>query len=276
MMHDVTFSVIIPWYNRQELSHTLKVNQSVFSKYPNAEVIVVNGGGDETQLDGIVAGYSNVTTCHLPLKEFNKSLCMNVGAHLARFPYLFFWDADMMLNKDTFTDMIAAVSEQHCFLTIDEVLESESDPDEFDDAGGLAQLLYYLEISTKDGRKALVETDLVRFDAEARTGPGLVFVSKEHFIRVNGMNSRLQGWGWEDLDLLVRLQLELGLQCKKLGSGTHLTHDDTKRFFKSNTKEENDKRNFMVCLSNYQAGRFSGSYSADIAQWEHLISSAAV
>jgi hypothetical protein len=197
--------------------------------------------------------------------RFNKSLALNLGVFAAAAPRLFFLDADVVLKED-FLGPAGALADEGCFVTVDRVFESAR-------AGGgregrLTELAHSVTLSGPDGLRAQVETNRVRFDDGSRSAPGLVMLEREDFLRVGGMNSDLEGWGWEDLDLLVRLQFVLRLRHGRAGSAVHLTHGDDLRSFGAEGRAANEQLNFAMCLENYRLGHFYGTYGDDVATWE--------
>ena len=109
----------------------------------------------------------------------------------------------------------------------------------------------------KAGRTATIEHRMT--SDGTRTGSGLIVVDREHFIEVQGFNSQLEGWGFEDYDLQIRLQLLLGLKRKTFGEAIHLSH-------RSAFRRETNSRNEAACFSNYKQGLFHGTYADDVAR----------
>ncbi len=127
-------SVIIPLYNKKKtIAKTIKsiLNQS----FKDVEIIVVDDGS----VDGSVSAISR--SCHSELSaaknltntrsfgrrnslrmtdkkikiisglgHFGGNWARNYGAHLAQGKYLFFCDADIILRKDAFQKLLAALS----------------------------------------------------------------------------------------------------------------------------------------------------------------------
>ena len=77
-------------------------------------------------------------------------------------------------------------------------------------------------------------------------------VKRSALVRINGMNSNLVGWGFEDIDLLIRLGLLAKLAAKRIGSAYHLAHDDSIRTFSGSSLEESENRNSEICMANYR------------------------
>jgi hypothetical protein len=82
---------------------------------------------------------------------------------------------------------------------------------------------------------------------------------------VNGFNSQLVEWGWEDIDFLVRLRAAVGLRHESRGRAVHLGRADATANRDAMRASEN--ANFMRCLVNYHAGCFEGTYVEDVVAW---------
>lgn len=260
-------SIIIPWCDRPELGRTLRHNRSEFSA-SDGEVLVVNCGGDKTALGPLLANLAipqlrivSISDC-----RFNKSLALNLGAHFACGGNLFFLDADILLPPGALATIRAALCASS-FVTIERVVESK--PKHQIQGSYIQEFAHRLEFTRKTGPSVILEVNRVRFADGSRGAPGLVLLARDDFRRVNGMNSRLEGWGWEDLDLVARLQLGLGLRRVIAGSVTHLTHGDASRARAVGGKGrgKSDHMNFSRCLRNYASGNLLGTYKEDVAIW---------
>ncbi|ASZ13767.1 glycosyltransferase [Chitinophaga pendula] len=264
-MQSVLFSIIIPWSNRPSLLQTLQDNRAAFLSYPT-EIIIVNGGGDEAMLTDIVrqADLDIQVLSLSAMKVFNKCYCLNVGAHHAKGQYLFFLDADIIFTEALLTEVLTYLPADH-FVTVEKVKESAAKP------GGpssyLSELAYYIEIADITQRRVKIETSRIFINEKSRSAPGLIFMKRADFETVNGMNAALEGWGWEDNDLLARLQLVLALQWKRCGSAIHLTHGDDVRVLPAGSRQVSEQRNFGICLDNYSQGNYLGTYKQDIESY---------
>ena len=255
-------SVVIAWADRPELARTLAHNMPVFEE-ADAEVIVASCGGSPELLRDCLARARSprVESITIPT-SFNKALALNVGAHRARAETLFFLDSDLELARGTCSEALAVVDES-CAVTLDRVVESEGDGLDYP---GLRSVINTFALETADGRSVQIVNHR-HLDDGSRNAPGMVFLRKSCFEGVGGMNSDLTGWGWEDLDLLFRLQLSLRLRVERFGTATHLTHGDERRSIDGASRILNEARNSNMCMYNYGVGHYLGTYADDVATW---------
>lgn len=258
-------TIVIPWSNRPELDETLRRNRRFFATRP-WEVLVVNCGGDSETFQRLLAArrFPGLRGVELPGTRFNKSLALNVGASEARAERLFFLDTDVVLRGDFLPEALGMLGGRF-FVTVDRVIESHPAPGA--ERAHLAELTYSVRLVDVKGRAAEVETNRLRLGDGSRSGPGMVLMRRKHFFAVNGMNSDLSGWGWEDLDLLVRLQLALGLKARRCGDVLHLTHGDERRDLDGQSRAASEHLNMARCLENYRVGHYWGTREDDARTW---------
>jgi glycosyltransferase involved in cell wall biosynthesis len=257
-------SVIIPWGNRPELAVTLAANRAEFESV-GAEVLVVNCAGDGEMLAAAIArsGCRDVRHAFIPAPKFNKCLTQNVGVSLSRGRVIFLLDTDIILAPGFLKDALAHVSAESC-ATVERVVEKEATPRA---PSYLLSMSQTTEFTCRDGRVIRFEHERVYFEDGSEAGPGLVVMRKEDFRAVGGMNSKLQGWGYEDLDLHLRLNAVQGITMRRIGRATHLTHGDDKRSLSGTNKIASHQLNVAICYDNYARGDFMGTYAADVAKW---------
>lgn len=261
MTEPVAISVVIPWKDRPELRTCLDANGHYFPPR-RCEIIVVNSGGDSMYLGHLLSGLpANIRAIYAHRDTFNKCFAQNVGAAVASGETLLLLDADVMLEVDL-PALIAEIMGESDFLTVASVRESEV-PAPCKGESGI-EIAHQLEITLPQGKSIRLETNRTRPCAGVRSGPGLLAVRRRHFIAIGGANSRLRGWGWEDLDLIARLQFELGLNRVQAGSVVHLSHPDSARMFQGRSRSESEQENFLACLANYTAGLFDGTMVEDV------------
>jgi hypothetical protein len=261
-------SVIIAWRNRTELAPALRQNAPVLNAV-GAEVLIVNGGGDRSQLRELTENSS----CHdLRIVEvnttrtFNKSACLNVGGYVSRGTHLFVLDADIIVTGSFLTRAVDEVTQGGCFVSLADVVESAPPkPRPYVAPGFVRERVITTELTRPDGRSASLE---YRTSTDGRrSGPGMVMVRREHFMAVHGFNSRLRGWGFEDNDFLIRLQLGLGLRRLTFGQASHLSHPPAP--FRKHA------RNIDICTENYARGQLHGTLTDDVKRWQRRAAAAA-
>lgn len=252
-------SILIPWYERDELRLTLAANAPVFQAH-DAEILVVNCGGNGERLRGLIiaSGVTRVRQLDIAVPRFNKSLALNVGLSYARAEDIFVLDADVVLLNP----IPVETQDNGSFVTIERVYESEP----LETKQPLTRTDAILELTFRNGSK--VRHQLARQDqlGNVRAGIGLLLARKRDLLDIHGYNSDLQTWGWEDDDVLVRLQYVLGRQRVQSGAALHLTHGDHRRTL-SRSRSESGQQNFIKCCRNYNRGLFLGSYRSDL---EHV------
>jgi hypothetical protein len=268
-------SVLIPWCDRPEIRTTLIQNAPILERF-DAEIFILNCGGDTQQLKMLLfdSGFLSVPEIritNLLHPQFNKSYALNIGAYLSRSERIFVLDADILLNIEIIRDALA-ILERPAFVSVEKVFESQPINDLFEGENSKRKPLsvvrtHFVDISLADGNNIRIcafrrdETD------GSRAGPGLIFVRKEHLIQVEGYNADLQYWGWEDLDLLVRLKRVLALEHCEVGSVFHLSHGDTTRALFGQSRASTNRSNLGVVCTRYAERNFRGTYSRDVQSW---------
>jgi GT2 family glycosyltransferase len=263
----MNLSVIIAWCNRPEIVRTLDENIRNHA-LKDADILVINGSGDPRTLSSLRHlnrdGSIRVITLD-GASEFNKSECLNIGAYFSCAECLFTLDADIAVSSDFLDDALRAIATDKCFVTVEEVADAKPDRDEHTPQrqSFVLSKTVTTEYLGENGRTALVRHRVGRDGS--RTGPGLVIVKKEDFLAINGLNSALCGWGYEDYDFQIRLQLGLGLKRVGMGRVLHYPHPPAAAARDSNV------RNAAACRVRYERGDFCGTFTADVARWRDRI-----
>lgn len=259
-------SVIVPWRDRPELADTLASNAAAFSAV-GAEVIVVNCGGTRELLAGRLSAPEggSLRWADISAPEFNKGRALNLGASLSDRRALFLLDADILIEPETMVQAESALDEES-FVTIAEVIESRSAGLGKPPPSAVESVTHIVEFAGGTGEAHRIVTNRLHLGLGTRAGPGLTLVSRASFLAVGGMNSDLTGWGWDDLDLIARLQMSLGLRRREVGRVTHMSHGDEVRTLSGETRAASESRNFMQCLAVYSVGELRGTYEADVVR----------
>lgn len=255
------WSVIIPWCNRPELAVTASRNWAVLAGRGDVEFIVVNAGGRVPLLTSLmtVAAVPVARCLDLPGAVFNRSLCINVGTLMSRGDNLVILDADMLVVGDFLDEAFRLLREKSRFLTIRRIFETQPEPEAYEtDWGFLAEVVRTKALTSHDGRTAIL---VGRNAANTRPSHGQVLLTRRDMVRIGGMNAEINGWGFEDTDLQLRLQFGLALECFEFGELTHMTHSGAGRDFAQ------WRRNHDKAYASYRKGSFAGTYESDTATW---------
>ncbi|MBL3659034.1 galactosyltransferase-related protein [Fulvivirga sediminis] len=264
----ISLDIIIPWKDREELSRCLKDNSTFFAeKGIEPGFIIVNCGGNRQRVRELVDSAEidfSVRILHFEYQGFNKSLTLNLGIHKSVRENIMVLDTDVILGKLDIQCLKDSLG-NNAFVTLERILEEKPEPEEFPEACELVEIGNFIEFKAANGNTALVEMNRKGLLDSSRSGPGIIALSKKALEDVGGYNSELEGWGWEDLDLISRLQLKNDLKRESMGMAVHMTHDDDVRYItpEFDFKRQNEQRNFQVCLINYRLGILEGSLKED-------------
>lgn len=161
----------------------------------NFKVTFVDYGSDPTyvkELKELLSKYSFLSFYSLNVSHllWNKSKALNYGILKASTPYIFIADVDLIFNPDT----------------VDR-LESRLDPDSF--------CLYEMNYLGKSQSARLYKNlsfDSLKIERKGKVN-GMILVSRESCIQINGFDEFFHFYGAEDVDFFNRLE-RLGLKKK--------------------------------------------------------------
>lgn len=108
-----------------------------------------------------------------------------------------------------------------------------------------------------------VETGRLDFEQRGRAAPEIICVWRQAFFRLQGMNSALRSPEWESIDLLIRLQLAVGLRRVQIGSALWTP---VKAIPRGATSGDVTKHALALdsALRGYWLSRFGGSLKSDV------------
>ena len=259
-MTGLTF--VIPWHNRPELQISLEQNRDIFSE-AGVSVLLVNGGGDCEELHRILARADVPNCCpiDMPDAEFNKCCSLNVGVACSDTEDVFLLDADVILDPMAVSEAREALV-PGTFVTLRkaEELRPEMHENVLRGLDCLLERRVITELTFRNERTAITE---FWHGLQGRSLNGLALLSRSDYIAVGGCNSQLSGWGFEDQDFQIRLQVQLGLKRLSMGSAIHITHAQAP----ASERVANEQRNVAVCFENYNNDRFLGTFPTDVAEW---------
>jgi predicted glycosyltransferase involved in capsule biosynthesis len=261
MKGETPLSVVIPWSNRPELYTTLSANEREFTA-SRAEVIIVSNLCDCRTLSRILKrSHPSVTLLQVKKKDFVKSACMNIGASVANSSLLFFLDADISLPQGFLKTFVGDLG-RRVFRTVRHVTDDKVDHyvRAANEEVAIQRVTFNIRVAGREGG-ATVPTARYDVNKHTRNGIGLLLVRRTHFLEIGGMNSDLRGWGFEDVDVALRLAYLLKLKHQECGWVIH--HDDDRRA--TINRHVSHARNMSLALASYMAGQFSGTYHHDTA-----------
>jgi N-terminal domain of galactosyltransferase len=258
-------SIIVAWRDRHQLAQALP-SLRLAAELTQGDLTIVNYSGSRQLLrNQLGEGDSAIRIVNVPGEQyFNKARAQNIGAAHASNRLLFFCDCDIVLDPEPLSCLCRKLDE--CpghFGTLAGVRESETNS-----RGGkhVISFGYELKIRTADGRSLSIIDSEEDAETGTRQAPGLLVVRQSDFLAINGYNGNLQGWGWEDQDMIARLTLGQGLTRISEGYALHLSHDDNARtqyYPPVSNRWESRDRMFRTALSNYDRSDFSGTYVSD-------------
>ena len=270
-MTDLRTTTIIAWRARPELRDTLQHN-APFLHALGARVIVVNCGGDPAELRGLLSDDHrlHITQIDLPDRPFNKSFALNVGIHEAPAGVVFVLDADILLTA-SFASYADVCATRDCFIVASGMTSIPPRAPIFTFPPGSFLRKVVLVSSHAyhwaDGTVTDVLRQRIDCESSHRVAPGIILARKDHLLDVGGYRSDLQGWGWEDLDIQIRLA-HRGLECLYADEEIkHLDHGDEKRDL-AGPKVDVEQANRARVWQSYCAGDLLGTYHADVRAWQ--------
>jgi hypothetical protein len=216
------------------------------------EIIIVDWSSDEP-IDRLADLDSRIKIVRVENEtHFNLAQPLNLAASLATQDYIVKFDCDYLLNPylNFFGEFPADENSFVSGLSKVEAVEF------YNEQTGSYDIDYY-----KMGIEA-VRDYVFTYSPLFKYLKGILFVSRENYNKVGGYDESIETYGWEDTNILCRLEL-LGLKHKTIsfdGSLIHLPHPDRKRF-------ENSK-NYNSELENYYREILEQQYSGDEVQWQ--------
>lgn len=266
-------SIVIPCSNRPIFEDCLRANREVFAA-ERCELIVTHAGADLASLKRILTsgGMRRALLVDVEGAPFNKSLCLNIGAVNATGEMLFLLDCDVVISEKLMTTMLNELTLAR-FVQVDKVIET--------DPAAQIQTMYNKAagIDNRECRwlhECRTVTNLVFSNGKSatydlwqgiagRSASGLILVHRQNYLAIEGCNSDTDGWGFEDWDLQIRLQVSLDLERRSVGFATHMTHPAPEDRFAQ------CEGNLHRCFNKYRAGNFLGTCSRDVVGWESRV-----
>jgi glycosyltransferase involved in cell wall biosynthesis len=248
--------VIIPIKNRTTLLDCVAELIAAIDRASDIElgtIWICDGGSSDPicqqQLQR-VAQLPCVTVLDRPHPDFNKGWLLNQGIAAATAPILLISDVDILWNDLAIMALVNAAAQNpqqlYCIQSVQE--STPNNP-------AIHRPRYTYRI---DRSNSTVEVYPAPPQGSQRPGYGLLCGSRSLFQSIGGYRHDFRGWGWEDQDLLIRVQL-LGYGVSELGEVIHQSHDDADRnSFEVCTPQQSRDRNIRICLAGLAEGRLMG------------------
>lgn len=267
-----SLSIVVTWRDRDELIQALP-GLTGAARALGGELTVVNYGGDPVrlapQIEAFRGGHLRVVDVEGE-RYFNKARAQNIGASYSTGSVIFFCDCDIVVDSAEVASLASEVASRGgIFATLKGVTESVQNSRR---AGFVVRFGYELALKLANGRELKIVDHEEDANDGTRQAPGLLLVRRDDFVRVNGYNGRLHGWGWEDQDMIARLTLGAGLERVQRGHAVHISHDDVARtahYPPARDRWESRDRMFRQALAFYDQGDLAGTYESDRAGLRH-------
>jgi hypothetical protein len=118
-----------------------------------------------------------------------------------------------------------------------------------------------VEVVRDDGRTASVVRSAIFPNENARGAPGVVCLPRDVFLAAGGFNGNLGGYGWEDVDFILRAALIGDTRVAAVGRAEEisplLSRDDLEGRLLS------ESRNYERCVADYCLGKLVGTLMQD-------------
>jgi len=163
---------------------------------------------------------------------FYKTKYLNIMTRRACTPLIGLWDADVILPKEQILDSIAKLRQGfdvaspydgHCY-----------------DTSFVIRELYIKNKSIQYLQRNKDKMSLIYGD---QVVGGALFVNREAYIKAGMVNEKFYGWGPEDFELYMRLQILDLKMYRSEGPMFHLTHSrGNNSFFRSTEQNQNTNK----------------------------------
>lgn len=231
-----TSSLIISTYNWPQALELVLLSAKRQSVLPDEVIVADDGSGEETRR--LIAKFQEdfpVPLVHVWHEDngFQKSIILNKAVAKAKGQYIVAVDGDMIMERHFVEDHIA-LSEPNVFVYGKRVKLKESIVQSLFRKKKISFNFFSAGVS-KRGRALRIPYLADKYKANdfrygAVRGCNISFW-REDFIKVNGYNEEMTGWGKEDTELTHRFFNNgmLGKNVKYRAIAYHIYHKDTSR-----------------------------------------------
>jgi glycosyltransferase involved in cell wall biosynthesis len=221
------------WPEALELLLLSVLNQSVL---PNEVIIADDGSGEDTK--NLIENFKKtfpVPLVHIWQEDLKnrKSRIMNKAIAAAKYDYIVEIDGDIILNKHFVEDHLAYAQKGHYLFGSRVNIQEKLLPELFSEKN--IDFNFFSKGIKKRSRTIRIPF-LMNFAksvdkcSKKLRGCNMSFW-KEDFIKINGYNESIVGWGMEDSEMIQRLH-NIGIKGKRLkytGIVYHIYHKEQSR-----------------------------------------------
>lgn len=252
------FTVLISHYRRPEIQATLKNNASFFRAL-DSEIVIATAGPADSILENLPPGLvvRVIERSSSEIANFNKCEALNAAFAYGTADNILLLDADILIAPNDALG-ISTVPYDRSYGVLKGIRENGSTPTGSKLKTRTSRVLF----ETNNGLRADVVKSSAVYEPMTFNGTGLLCMSRSAFEDVGGFNEELHGWGWEDVDLQVRLQFAGYSPVEIETTAVHLTHDDTIRASGLKSRYDTEAENSARAIARYEAGLFIGTLSS--------------
>jgi glycosyltransferase involved in cell wall biosynthesis len=198
-IHDPLVSLVIPVKNEgNNIKNTIESAFQVKTTYP-FEIVVVDDGSNDRCCD-FISTLENKKIKLINTNGIGAARARNIGAHHARGAYLIFCDAHVFFEDSWIESLLDPIQKGLADATTPGIANVNNH-----NHIGLGQTLNEnLEVQWHLNLNTLFPTAVL---------PGGCFaISKEVFTNIGGFDNKLKVWGYEDVELSIKMWL-FGYTC---------------------------------------------------------------
>lgn len=261
-------SIIIPaWGTAHRLAETLPLNWDVFAS-ALGEIILCGDRSSAPHLLRTVQelmSASNQRPSRILILDggdnVSKTIVANQGFLQSEGKQLIFSDADIvwtLQSLDEFMSVIRAGRVAHArkvqkYPSLTDVQQAGSPAS----SSLLVEVRELAQFCSSDGRIVTIQKSAIFPRDTARSGPGIIGIDRTHFESVGGYNGDLRTYGWEDIDIVVRVGLFLGVASEAVAHIYEFASEQTTTDMGARLISE--ASNYQACLASYCIGILQGT-----------------
>lgn len=261
-MSKFRLSVIIPvWGERSDFVDVLAQNINVFQSLCFELVISTDSeycrkhGGALTEVLAGMKG-ANIVICN---ERVTKGRLINIAYAYCSSDLILCADCDILFTESAIEQMIE-VAEKGGIAHVAEVINLLHVSDA--PSSEVNSISTYVSLKMKNGEEVVVERSTTYPNRGARSGPGIICLARHMFLKAQGFNGRISGYGWEDLDFILRASYLNKAQSVPISCVYEKRSPTSREVIDSRLLS--DSRNYVECLAAMCVGDFYGTLKDDV------------